>query len=666
LSLRIAPQKGYRRDGLEHICELIGPDMSAESFSIRDTIKAAQKAEKSGDFAMATRQYALVASRFPNHPIAGKRLKKLHKMQTGSTNLTQNDVNQLVSLLQSGEMQAAVETSTRLICLAPKEAVLHNFQGIALSQISEYDRAERAFKAAIKLRPNYAEALGNLGSLLCDLGKNTEAEIVLGRALKLNPNIVEANNSMGYALSQIGRSQDAIAYLDTALELNPNYINAYNSKGLALSGMGDFEKAIDVFEAGLKINPSSTDILTNLGYTYSQALREKDAIATLQKAIQLLPADDAEVLTRLSVIQSQVGDMQNAKKNIQAAIKSDPDKAEAHRILSTLTSFNQGDPEIAEMKGLFDRSAEGSDTKMHLGFGLGKAFEDMNEPKKAFQYWLAGNKARRQQFTYSVNQDREIFEQVKSIFDQEFFATYSGQQNQSRQPIFVVGMMRSGTTLVEQILSGHDQVYGAGELTFVDDYARNWLQFGPRDPISFAGLADQYLDYKIPSEKLATRVIDKMPINFLWVGFIRAAFPNAKIINLVRDPRDVGLSIFKNYFSELGNRYAYDLAEIAAFYLLYQDMIAHWNRVLPGAIYDVSYEKIVADIQAESGRLLEYCDLIWQQDILDFQKTDRVVKTASVLQVRKPIYSSSVKSWKNYEGELAPFIQVLENAGALD
>ncbi|NOX73382.1 MAG: tetratricopeptide repeat protein, partial [Alphaproteobacteria bacterium] len=572
---------------------------------------------------------------------------------------------QLVALLQSGDMQAAAGTAARLICIAPKEAVLHNFQGIALSRISEIERAERAFKTAIKLRPNYAEALGNLGTLLSDLGKPDEALIALGKALKLQPHLPEVNNSMGLVLGQLHRHKQSLTYFDTAISLNPKYVNAFNSKGLALKELGELDSAIDVFKAGLEIDANSTDILTNLGYAYSQALREQDAITTLEKAAGLLSPQNAEVLMRLSVIQSQVGDMEAARKNLRAAIKADPGKAEPHRVLSTITHYQQGDPEIAEMQGLFDSSADGSDTRVHLGFGLGKAFEDIDEPQKAFRYWQAGNSARRQQFTYSVDQDRAVFEQVRTLFNQDFLASYCGPQSPSSQPIFVVGMIRSGTTLVEQILSGHSQVYGAGELTFVDDYARNWLRNEQTNPASFDGFVDQYLDYAAPAARVAARVVDKMPINFLWIGIIKAAFPNAKIINLVRDPRDIGLSIFKNYFADLGNRYAYDLEELAEFYLLYKGIMDHWHKVLPGAVYDISYEAVVADLEGEARGLLAHCDLDWQENILQFHKTARVVKTASVLQVRKAVYSSSVKGWKKYEDELAPYIRILEKAGAL-
>ena len=639
--------------------------MTENKFSIRDTIRSAQRAEETGDLAAAANFYAMVVSRFPNHPVAAKRLKNLHKALTGSATLTQNNVNQLVVLLQTGDMENAAEMATRLICIAPKEAVLHNFQGIALSRTFETKRAEHAFRTAIKLRPNYTEALGNLGTLLSDTGKPDAARIVLEQALKLKPDFCEASNSMGVVLCQLGRQSEALKFLDNAIALKPDYVSAFNNKGLAYKDLNKLSLAIDAFEAGLRFDKSNIDILTNLGYAYSQADRELNAISTLKKVLKLAP-DNAEVYLRLAVVQSTVGQLDLAKQNLLTAIEKDPTKAEAYRVLSALKTYERDDPEVNAMKRLFADPATDQYTQIHLGFALGKAFEDIQEHRKAFEYWATANLNRRQQFSYSINEDREFFAQIREIFNVELMASFKGQQSASNQPIFIVGMMRSGTTLVEQILSSHSQVFGAGELPFVNTYARNnfeTLKSGGR--IELDGFISGYLDCYREAAKQSPRVIDKLPINFLWVGLIKAAFPNARIINLVRDPRDVGLSIFKNYFDALGNKYAYDLEELAEFYLLYRQMMEFWHKVLPGAVYDISYEAIVDNVEGEARKLLEFCDLDWEGEVLNFHKAPRVVKTASLAQVREPIYASSKKKWPMFERELAPFIRILKENDAL-
>jgi tetratricopeptide (TPR) repeat protein len=639
--------------------------MSADKFSIRDAVKSAQQAEKSGDITRAADLYATVASRFPNHPTAGKKLKKLHKMITGSATLTQDDVNSLVSLLQAGDMENAAAMATRLICIAPKEAVLYNFQGIALSRIFEIERAERAFRAAIKLRPNYSEALGNLGSLLFDQGKWAEAKTILSAALKHNPNLVEANNSMGLTLSELGHNEDALVYLDAAISLNPNYVNAYNSKGLVLKEMGDKDSAIDVFLEGLRIENTNSDILVNLGYCYSETSRETDAIASIEKAIRIKKNVDSDVLVRLAVIYSQIGNYEKAVSNLGAAINEDSTNAEAFRVLSTLKSYNSGDPEIYKMECLFESSIGEPKKQMHLGFALGKAFEDIGEPQKAFQHWEIGNRNRRRQYVYAVEDDRRLFGKVKSVFSQSHFESYQGYKSQSKQPIFVVGMMRSGTTLVEQILSSHSQVSGAGELVYIDQLARKSLFAGSGLPNDLRNFVAGYLESFEIEIEASPRVIDKMPINFLWIGLIKTVFPNAKIINLVRDPRDVGLSIYKNFFHAYGNLYAYDLEELAEFYLLYFEIMEYWKLVLPNAVFNISYEAVVSNIEAEARMMLDYCDLEWESNVLNFENTKRVVKTASLYQVRKKLYTNSINAWKSYEKELEPFTKILDLAGYL-
>jgi len=639
--------------------------MSVKKLSIRDAVKMAEKAQKAGDLIEAANQYAAILTRFPNHPNAGKRLKKLHKTMTGSASLTQNDVNNLVAILQSGDMRSAERTATRLICIAPKEAVLHNFLGIALSRLSEQERAEKAFRTAIRIRLDYVEAIGNLGTLLCDLGKPDDAEIVLKKALGLNPDIIEANNSLGLALCQLGRHQEALKYLDRAILLNPSYVSAFNSKGLALSELGELNDAIEVYLAGLNIEENNSELLINLGYAYFQSFREKEAIAAIEKAIKTNERTDPEVLLRLAVMYSQIGDRKSAVSKLNLTLEIDPENAEAHRVLSTLTKHQVGDTKIDEMEVLLRKSKNNPISQMHLGFALGKAYEDIGEPAKAFQHWQTGNLNRRSQYSYSLEEDRLLFDKVQTTYTKDHFDTYQGWQNPSTQPIFVVGMMRSGTTLVEQILSSHSQVFGAGELVFIDDFARAHLRTENVFPEDLKSFSRGYLNYRAVEAKSSTRVIDKMPINFLWIGLIKTAFPKAKIINLVREPRDIGLSIFKNYFHTHGNFYAYDLEELAGFYLLYRQLMQFWHQVIPGSIYDICYESIVADLRGESEKLLEYCELDWENQVLNFQNTERVVKTASLSQVREGIYSSSVGGWKAYAKELEPFTAILEQAGYL-
>jgi tetratricopeptide (TPR) repeat protein len=639
--------------------------MPTEKFSIRDVLKSAERAEKSGDLEQAANWYGQISFRLPNHPTAGKRLKKLHKMMTGSAQLTQNDVNQLVALLESGDMENAAAVATRLICLSPKEAVLHNFQGIALSRIFEIEKAEAAFRTAMKLRPTYSEAFGNLGSLLCDHGKFVEAESVLSKALELNPNLVEAGNSLGLTLSQLGKHQEALLYLDKTIATNPNYVNAYNSKGMVHKEMGELKDAIEAFLKGLELDENNAEILSNLGGAYIEDSQEKEAIAAVTKAINNNPSPDADILMQLAVIYSQVGERDLSIEYLRKVLDVDPYYAKAYRVFSTLIKYELGSAEIDKMKSLYDNPESDKDSQMHLGFALGKAFEDTGQPKKAFQYWLNANAIRRQQIVYSTDDDKALFAKVRAVFNKDHFDSYSGWKSLSVQPIFVVGTMRSGTTLVEQILASHTEVYGAGELSYFNDFARNRIDSNTGLFEGLESFAEEYLNFGMEKAGGLLRVTDKMPINFLWIGLIKTIFPNARIVNLVRDPRDSGLSIFKNYFVASGNGFAYNLEELAEFYVLYFKMMDYWRTIFPGVIHDISYAALVADQEGESRRLLKYCDLDWEEEVLNFQNSTRVVKTASLNQVRKKIYTSSIKGWKKFETELKPFVNILDQAGLL-
>jgi len=585
---------------------------------------------------------------------------------TGVAEIAQNDINLLATLLSSGNSRKSVEVGIRLVCVAPNDAILHNLLGIAYFQLNRFDAAERYFRNAIRLRPNYPEAYGNLGTLLVKKEHYKNALPFLEKAFSQNPNIPEANNSMGIALHNLGRSQESFKYLEAAISGNAKYVDAYNTKGCILKDLGDFNAAIDTFEVALKIDNSDTELLTNLAYSLMQANKEHEAIGVLERAIKLDPINKSEILMRLSTVQNQVGDRESSVLNIQKAILADPNNAEAYRLRSVSVKYKRDAPEIGQMEDRLASFQSNSELAMHLEFALGKAYEDAELPKKAFEHWLSGNKKKRQTLSYSIEDDRKLCNKIESTFSEEFIESCAKSSSLSKRPIFIVGMMRSGTTLVEQILSSHSRVVGAGELSYTDDFVRNRIIDGDIQSAPMEEFTKGYLEYKYLGAAASDRVVDKMPINFLWIGYIKAAFPNAKIINLVRDPRDVALSIFKNYFISEGNQYAYDLKELAEFYLLYRKMMAHWGRVLPNAIYNITYECLVRDFESEARNLIGYCGLGWEDEVLKYQTTNaRTVRTASVSQVREPIYSKSVNKWRDFEIELAPFIRVLNAAGVL-
>jgi len=306
---------------------------------------------------------------------------------------------------------------------------------------------------------------------------------------------------------------------------------------------------------------------------------------------------------------------------------------------------------------------------MHFAFALGKVYADIGNDDRSFEYYLAGNQFKRNSIDYSIADDVAYFDAIKQVFKKEFFQRHAGIGSADTTPIFIVGMPRSGTSLVEQILASHSQVYGAGELNDMGNliaracdedsnkYPHCLLQMNDEE---LSGLGSAYLTRLHTYAPTAARITDKMPHNFLNLGLIHLVMPGAKIIHCHRNPADNALSIFKELFSKGKHGYAYDLKELGQYYRLYQDLMAHWRRVLPGAFYELRYEDLVADQETQTRRLLEYCDLPWEDACLAFHRSQRVVRTASLVQVRQPMHANSVEGWRRHEQRMQAFITALE------
>ncbi len=639
--------------------------MNDKAKTVKDILHAAESAAKAGDTASAIALYSRVLAKLPGHSKAKKALQRLRKNAGMPASLTQGDVDQVVALLRSGQFAAVIQRTGLLLSIAPKEPLLHNIMGMGLSHLGSFKDAVSHFSASIRARPSSGEAHANMGAALLELAEPERAITALQKAVKYKPDFAEAYQNLGTAYTAVSRAQDALSNYEQALSLQPGYVNALNGKGVVLKQLGRLDEAIAAFQAGLAIAPKDADLLTNLSYAYSENNDDEKAVQALEQALKTVP-DNAEIWYRLGVQLSQLGRIKAAFAALDQAVVLAPDMAKAYRTMTTLKRLDPNDPRIEKMRTLFNAHRDDADLRMHLGFALGKVAEDARDHETAFAHWRIGNDIRRSGFDYAIAQDQTLVERIKQIFNAQFTSTV---QNTTDKPIFVLGMMRSGTTLIEQILASHSQVAGAGEQAFVNRFARRHLpEIATAADFDFSTFAGDYLDClaRIPAIPAATRrIVDKMPINFLWIGLIHAVFPRAIIINMSRDARDICLSIYKTYFDADQHQYAYDLDELAQFYALYHDLMQHWDRVLPGVVYHCSYEAVTQSPEAEIRRLLDHCGLPWEPSVLNFHKSDRVVKTASVSQVRQKVYQSSVANWRNFETALTPLTKILKAAGCL-
>ena len=632
----------------------------------KELILEAKKAIKANNLFLAINFYTQILNKFPKHSAARLGLSKIQKKSLhGSLGIKQKELNDAVSALQNGNFETAIDFSQNLIIKDPNHPVIHNIIGISYVNLQKPDKAISYFKTALRLNKYYNEARGNLGSALLLLGKTDEAIIQLEQALKGNPKNPMAWNSLGNARDQKFLYDSARKAFEKAIELSPNYLNAFNSLGVLLNKLNLKDEAIKIFESGLKINPNDTDLLINFGYTLSDSGKLKQAIKKLTKGISFdnYPIDAKH---RLGVLKSNDGDIKSAIKLILESIKEDPTLSEAYRSLSLIYKFKKSDELIDTMRERLNKPNSSVYDKIHLGFALGKSLHDIKEYKDAFKAYEIGNIARRSELVHDINEHSESIERIKTIYSNKEEKIYIDTNHQNVNPIFIVGMNRSGTTLVEQILSAHSMVTGAGELPNINklglENLKTNIKWTKTELICARAEYSRVLESFAQGTKFVT---DKLPVNFKWIGLIKILYPKAKIIHLIRNPMDTCLSNYRNYFIATGNAYAYNQKELANFYIDYRNLMEFWHMIFPNQIYACDYDSLTLNQETETRLLLKYCKLNWEPEVMKFEKNTRAVKTASVAQVREGLYRTSVGGWENYKEFLDPLYLTLKKSGAL-
>jgi tetratricopeptide (TPR) repeat protein len=570
------------------------------------------------------------------------------------------------ALIAQGKGDEALRSYRRVIELTPNDAAARRDLSMALKSLGRRDEAEKELDESFKLDPERkqlvlavehqrAGELGKaenicrdilrqdptninatrlLGNVAAELGKHRLAARMLRNAIKLAPDFYGARIDLARALIEIDEPEECATVLQTAIRMHPDLPQAHSLLGNLLSKLGRFEDAVESYKVALRVQPNHGASLAGMGHALKTIGRQDESINTYRDCIEKFP-----------------------------------EFGEAYWALANLKTFRFSDDEIATMEKYVDDEALRDETRVNFNYSLGKAHEDRGDYDSAFRRYDAGNVLRRPHESYDPVQTELVHDQLIETITPEFLQANRDFGHPDDSPIFIVGLPRSGSTLIEQILASHSLVDGTHELPDLPRIVKTINEHRPEGvgyPVALkyygeelAALGRQYLESTRRFRKGCPYFTDKLPNNFANVGLIAAILPNARIVDARRHPLDSCMGCYKQLFYK-GQSFTYDLVELGEYYLEYIRLMAHWDAVLPGKVLHVQYEDMVADQENQTRRLVEHCGLPWEDQVLRFYETDRAVVTASSEQVRQPIYSKSVNSWRRFETHLEPLIEVLE------
>ena len=568
-----------------------------------------------------------------------------------------DDFAQALNLQNSGNLTGAEAIYLRFLNKNPKHAGAHHNLGLIHLQRNEPALALPYLYFAIELNPRLAEGHNTLGNALLKLGRKAEAEAAYRKAVETEPRYVIAWSNLGNLLLGDNRPSEAEACYVQAIALKPDYAApAINLASIMRSGRR-FDEALAVLEKAAKAAPRNEALINNLGNAYRDLDRLEEAVAAYQKATAIKP-DYAMPWLNLGTALSHLGRQDEAIAALRRAIAIAPRYGDAYMQLVDVSRPGLGDPIVTDMQHYLADPATSAADRMYLAFALGRAHDANGSFDRAFGYFRQGNQLKRATLNFDIEAERRLMASIQEVFSKEFMAAAQPSAVTDNTPIFIMGMMRSGTTLMEQILASHSEVVSGDELSWMPDLT---IRGAPVDGLRFPQCMRVMSQAELTQRgekyiKLLRRrfgpaphhVTDKLPGNFLNAGFISLALPQAKIIHMRRNPFDTCLSIYTTLFADL-HYYAYDLAELGEFYMLYHALMRHWDEVMPGKILHVTYENLTADPETEIRKVLDFCGLPFDARCLDFHKTERRVRTASSNQVREKLHTRSIGRWHNYE-----------------
>lgn len=687
------------------------------NLSLEEAMRLAAQYQDAGQLQQAEMLLRTILDKYPNQPDA---LHLLGVVAYSAGQITMAleliakaiSINDKVALFHSnyGEMcrltkdyREAIIHGEKAVALDPTVASTHSNLGIAYFDDKNIDRAQACQMRALSIDPNFPPALNNMGSIFREKKMFIEAMSYYEKAFHASgKQYIEALCNLGSVLIEEDRAEEAFPVVSQVLTAQPNHPEAWCSLGGIYVGRENTEKAYACFSNVLAVVPDHATALGGMARVFQDHNQLEDSLNYVNRAIELDPTNDTFYMLRAGTYQ-ELGKVQEAVADYDKAFELRPEVTNAivskARLFLELGDFDKAnqfneqalsmnaediaalsqsvagykvqkdDPNMATLLTLYQSGAiVKANEKVALHFALGKCCEDIGEYDEAFQHFLAGNALKREMFDYDAQEDEARSREVINTFTADYIKKHTGYGHSSAVPIFIVGMPRSGTTLVEQIISSHPSVYGAGELHYLPMVL---MDVAKREKISIPDMMKSLTaeminhigtEYLANIKKLnseAPHITDKMPSNYIHVGLIHLVFPNAKIIHLQRNPLDVCLSAFSRLFHR-GQHHSYNLVEQGRHYRDYGRVMQHWRNVLPpDAFFDIRYEDLIDDTDKYARQLISYCGLAWDDNCLAFYESKRRVKTASIMQVRQPIYKTSVEKWRRYEKHLGPLREAL-------
>ncbi len=529
----------------------------------------------------------------------------------------------------------------------------------------DYAEAERILQEVLAAHPNYPRAYEvqtNLYSTTMQWSKAIEAGY---KALGFSPYSLSIWRKIGIALAENEEYFVAMGWLHKVLLANPEDILVGTVYAHSLHQLREYEAADDLYQQIMREQPDKPTILHLYALLLVDLERHQEAVALIRRAHELAK-QDYRIQMNLAMAYGNAGDFEAARAIYREIMAKKPEVAEAFLYYTDITPMAD-DEEMADVVLGHEATATEPKQKEEYNFALAKIFEDKHDFARSFLHLNRACTLHKQRVGYNEQANLQGIQLLQRIFSADFLARFADCGNESDQPYFVLGMPRSGTTLVEQILSSHPDVAGGGELTVMDSIVRNHAakldmpmvhSLARLDCESVGEMADEYLTMTASLGAQAKHLVNKFPHNFLYIGLLLLMFPNAKIVHLKRNPMAICFSCYKKRFVH-GHDYSFDLEDLGRYYLAYEALMHHWERVLPGKVYTVEYEKLTSDFETEARKLIAFCGLEWDDACLDFYKNKRAVRTASLSQIRKPIYSDAVSFWRNFEEQLKPLSDIV-------